>query len=393
MIALDELLHGGTRPPGRWTTLAQWRDVGDVLVGVFDQQDPGHSLSLLPYGLERLGGRDLQIAVPAEVVDATRHRAAFLTADVRVLELADDELLPHPSSSPARALEWYGELGPVTAVADVDDLDGPTWLVDLIDWLESRRVERIRRRSYWSWHYRGRQILRLSTSRGSCRLVAGVAYSRPRGDQPLPVRVEAHADTGPTDEELAYVRRAIDEGIERRRVGIDRGHREHLLQAALAVDPSIIGMTELIREFPAWRPSLGDGAGRGFVDFLGVDVDGGLHVIETKIGPDAMLGLQGLDYWAWATAHKDELSQSLGLEPSDKPVELHVVVATSPKALLHAAAAETLRRLDPQIPWRCHVITDWNTVDRPRQLLRPRAASGIRPRTVPHEDMVAGPTR
>lgn len=388
MIARAELLGSGTTPSGRWTTIASWRDRGESLVAVFDHQDPKHSLGLLPYAIEHLGQRDLHVAVPAEAVELTRHRAAFLTANVQVLEDVGDEFGPVPASSPAQALAWYAELGNVTDIVDVDEFPGPSWLVDLVDWLESRRVERVRRSQYWSWHYRGRQILRVGQSGKTYRLVAGVAYSKPRDDQPLPVRVEAQAEVGPTDDEIESIKRALDQAIERRRVGIDRDHREHLLQAALAIDPSLLGMTDLIREFPAWRPSVGESAGRGFIDFLGVDVDGGIHVIETKIGPDPMLGVQGLDYWAWVTAHKDEISQRLGLEPSEKPVELHYVAATSDKSLIHPAAAETMRRLATEIiPWRCHVITDWNTVDRPRQLLRPHAVPGIRPWSVPDEDV------
>ena len=393
MIPRDELLGGGTPPSGRWTTIAQWRTTGDSLVAVFDYPDPSYALGLLPYALERLGGRDLQVAVPTDAVEATRHRAAMLTADIEVLEQVGAEVRPVPASTSGDALVWYAKRGPVTDVVGVDEFNGPPWLVDLVDWLESRRVERIRRSQYWSWHYRGRQILRIGKSGGTYRLLAGVAYAKPREDQPAPVRVEAAADPGPTAQEIETIKEALDRAIERRRVGVDRGHREHLLQAALAVDPSILAMTRLVREFPAWRPSLSDAGGRGFIDFLGVDVDGGLHVIETKIGPDPMLGLQGLDYWAWVTAHKDEVSACLGLEPSEEPVGLHYVIATSGKTLIHQAAAETMRRLGPDIPWRCHVITDWNTVDRPRRLLRPQPVAGIRARTVPYEGMLDGPHR
>ncbi|MDZ7727117.1 MAG: hypothetical protein U5Q44_02375 [Dehalococcoidia bacterium] len=71
--------------------------------------------------------------------------------------------------------------------------------------------------------------------------------------------------------------------------------------------------------------SRGEGA-RGFVDFVGVDIDGGLHVVETKIGPDHMLGLQGIDYWAWVTAHRGEKSPARGrvrtLDGPARPVAL-----------------------------------------------------------------------
>ncbi len=124
-------------------------------------------------------------------------------------------------------------------------------------------------------------------------------------------------------------------------------------------------------------------AGRGFIDFLGVDIDGGLHVIETKIGPDHMLGVQGLDYWAWVTAHKAEIARQVDADPDGGPVELHYVLACSSRPILHAAAAATIARLAGEIPWRCHVIRDWNTVDQPNQLLRPHSVPRIEPRTIP----------
>ena len=49
-----------------------------------------------------------------------------------------------------------------------------------------------------------------------------------------------------------------------------------------------------MREFPAWRPGSNRAA---YIDFLANDAHGRLHVVETKIGADAMLVLQGLDYW------------------------------------------------------------------------------------------------
>ena len=48
------------------------------------------------------------------------------------------------------------------------------------------------------------------------------------------------------------------------------------------------------------------------IDFLGVDNSGHLHIVETKIGGDEMLVLQGLDYWIWAQRNLPQLIADLG---------------------------------------------------------------------------------
>jgi RecB family endonuclease NucS len=65
----------------------------------------------------------------------------------------------------------------------------------------------------------------------------------------------------------------------------DGKYREHRLQAALANQPpSLLGLDgELRREYPASRPYPRP-KGRGFIDFLGYDAEGRIHVVETKIG-------------------------------------------------------------------------------------------------------------
>lgn len=381
----EDFFGGRGKPGGLWTSLAQWRGDDRTLVALCPDADPIRATKVLAYGLEQLHGRALHIGVPAAAVPAMRHRAALLTADITTFEHADDGRIQQvPPSSQAESLRWFGSLGKVRAVKDVDSFDGPPWLLELIDWLESRRVERVRPKHSWAWHYRGRQVLQVKESGGRYKLVAGVAYSKPTQEQPAPVHIESSASRGLASQDLERVREAVDAAIERRRVGDDKGHREHLLQAALGVDPALIGLTRLLREYPAWRPGSDDVGGQGFIDFLGVDIDDGLHVVETKIGPDPTLGLQGLDYWAWVTSHKDAITKELGIHPQDpRPVTLDYVVACSDKALLHRAAAQTSDALHTDIPWRFHVITDWDTVARPGRLLRPRAVPGIRPGTVP----------
>ncbi|MDZ7727116.1 MAG: hypothetical protein U5Q44_02370 [Dehalococcoidia bacterium] len=85
----------------------------------------------------------------------------------------------------------------MTEASGANAFDGPVWLVSLIDWLESRRVERIRRGSYWSWHYRGRQVLRVEAQPAGLRPGRRRARAAPipRDDQPAPLRLEVAAAT------------------------------------------------------------------------------------------------------------------------------------------------------------------------------------------------------
>lgn len=149
---VEEFLSRGETPAGKWTTMGRWRSDGEVLVGLFDGGDPRQALRLLAYGLERLHGRQLWLGLPPGAVQATRCRAAFLDAEVRVLEHIEGRLEATDPASQDESLAWFGDLGGVQATSASEELDdAPEWLIDLIDWLESRRVELIRRSQYWSW--------------------------------------------------------------------------------------------------------------------------------------------------------------------------------------------------------------------------------------------------
>jgi hypothetical protein len=162
----------------------------------------------------------------------------------------------------------------------------------------------------------------------------------------------------------------VDLAIEQRRTGADAGHRERLLQAAIGTDPSLLGLTHLHREVPVWRPGQQPRRQRGFVDFLGRDVTRTCHVVEMKRYSDPQLGIQVLDYWAWADAHRDELTALFDTD-EDRPFELDLVLGRNEHPLLHPAAIATLPRFVPDIVWRCHLVTDWNTIARPGRLLTP----------------------
>jgi hypothetical protein len=372
----EGLLAGLTQPRGYWSPSARWHASDRRLVAVTARGYAAQSLKLLAYGLERLDGRTLHLVVPRTAVNPTRARAAFLDVPVHVhASQATGAGDTEPPMSRAEATAFYRRLGGVTPPQPWDSSQWPAWLADLIDWVESRRVERVRNSGFHAWHYRGRQILSVRrTAADGYRLTAGVDYRTPTGDQPAPVKLHVQATKALSAEQGAAVRAAVDQAVERRRTGEDDRHREHLLQAAIGTDPSLIGASYLRRELPAWRPKQQPRRGRAFIDFLGRDIDRAGHVIETKIGLDPQLGIQALDYWAWVDAHRAELAEQIDADP-DRPFRLDLVLGRSAKPLLHRAAAATLDYLHEAILWRCHLVSRWDTVAQPARLITPEAGA------------------
>jgi hypothetical protein len=344
---------------------------------------------MLAYGLQDLGGRPLELVIPRAAVRATRARAAWLNAEVHVHQFHDRTVgaetvsAPQPAMSFEESTRFFRLLGrPTPPPEPFDPAGSPDWLVELIDWIESRRVQSVENSELHAWHYRGRQVLSVRPLADGYELTAGANHQNSTGSQRRPVKLHISA-TGPlTTAQIQKITDAVDEAIDRRRTGDDLGHREHLLQAAIGTDPALIGMTHLRRELYARRPKYKPNQGPAFIDFLGRDVDHVGHVIETKIGPYAQLGIQALDYWAWANAHRTLLAELIDAEP-DCPFRLDLVLGRSPKSLLHPAAAATLEALHPEmIDWRCHLVTDWDTLSQPERLLTPKA-DALPPRHLP----------
>lgn len=388
-MEIQELTAGLEPPthPGRWTSLGEWLTDGHRVVGRAAVGKDAHAWELLAFGLEyreRVGAEVLDLLLPQNAVPATIHRAALLKVPVRVFELHDGVVSEVAIPSITAAIDWYGSLGAVRTRLDHDTADWPLWLKDLADYVEVRTVVRERSGGH-SWQFRGRQVLAITGGKAGWRLVAGKASSVPVENQPTIVTVPA--GSAPSPAELLALRVAIDVAIENRRTGRDAEHPESLLQAGLAVAPELVGATELKREFPAWRPQ-----GTGSMDFLAANDGGNLEVIETKIGPDEQLGVQGLDYWAWVSAHQAELLEQFHaatpIEP--EPPMLRFVLGCSPKTLLHAAARATISALHDVIPWRVHVLTDWDTLSRPGQLLHPRNAQRLNERVLPDHEVCEG---
>ena len=123
--------------------------------------------------------------------------------------------------------------------------------------------------------------------------------------------------------------------------------------------PGPLGLPFLAREYPGYR-----GPGRpGFIDFLGCDPVGNLHIVETKVGHDPKVVLQALDYGIWVLANE----QSVRTHRPDWPrpaapqsrIYLDFVLAAGDQSTaVNGYLAGQLEVLTDDIHWRVFVVQD-----------------------------------
>lgn len=308
--------------------------------------DAEHALA---YGLAYIRDRELSIITTPGGAELLRPRMPWLSLPVRVFATDGQDITRVLPPAKGEVLDSFDD--PVAdAVAQLDDK--ARWVAALVDWANSTPgLHAAPRSQYLSWHCDGRQVLTIRRRGGGLKLVAGLDANQPAsGAEPAIVTIDRPLTRAQTLRLMAAAAGAAANRLE----GVDVGHAEHLLQARLA--PRHIGLVDWRREFPAVRP----GSKRAFIDFLGVDGRGNVHVVETKIGPDERLTLQGLDYWTWATAHARELRRAFGLTRVPR-IHLDFVVAEKSDgdgftSIYTPAQAEAL---DGEIPWRFHTVSGW----------------------------------
>ncbi len=256
-----------------------------------------------------------------------------------------------------QSLDWFR--GRTWGTADPEMLgDKANWVRSVIDWASiAPQVELVTRSQYVAWHVAGRQVLKMSPSKTRLTIVAGVDSTKPgEWDPPAKVTLTGRADDHVQHELIASASRASAARLS----GIDAGHREHRMQSALA--PEELGLaSDWVAECPAWRPGSNRAA---YIDFLAKDPSGRVHVVETKIGADTMLVLQGLDYWLWCRANADHVNSRLQTTSRRLPAISFVVAPAKPGgepiSIYTAAQAEALHR---EIEWRFVVVDDPDTAD------------------------------
>jgi hypothetical protein len=347
-----------------------------VLAGPQEAARPATLDLALAYGLSYAGDRDLTVVLPLAGTEATVRRAAWLDVPVRVAEYdpTDPAPDPRPRVVPARAVvleQLQGRpLVPVPGPGEPAELSSVRTLAAWAD--RHPELRPAHRNGYRAWHCRGRSVLRITSDAMGLVVQAGVDATDQGRRFPAPLELRVAGEL--TTDQLAHVCRVVRTAVDQRLTGPDRQPSEHWFQAILRDAPDLLGLCRgnVLREVPAFRPEAGTALRRGFADLVGVTRDGRIAVVETKLGADPLLVLQGLDYWTWATAHRGELAGMLGLEPAgDLQVELVFGVDASdgrPRVGRHMAAQA--QALAGVVRWRVVGVEGW-FAGRPRAVRLP----------------------
>lgn len=377
--ALDAPAIPLTTATRKLTSRALWFEGGGAVAAV-----TGHRPSVLAdvdlalaYGLFHAKGRRLVLVVPSGSERSLLARCPWLRPEPEVWTFDLASVAGEPGVRPARSVldapdgvlsRYLNEWG-YTAEAESPASDywrtflgaSAPWLEPLLDWAgEDPDLAPAHRANYLAWHCCGTKVLSVSKSKnGSLRVTAGVHRS---ADPPRPV--ELQGPIGRAD--IHRLIGAAATGAATLLDGDDGGRREHRLQAVMAsMKPRPLGLTDYLRrEYPAWRP-YPNPRGRSFIDFLGGGEDGNLHVVETKIGDDPMLVIQGLDYWVWAMANRTRLARRFDL--GDHPRVVIDFVGARPSAAKPPFGPYTSAQaasLAPEVEFAFHEITRWKDSDK-----------------------------
>jgi len=368
MRALVERVFDRVEPfdPGqKLTTFASWfrtPDDGTLVLAVGPGRSEGQAATAAAHALAWRHDRELALLLPSPIARAVAARVAHIDPPVRVWAV-DDGRAPRPVPIPGvDDLVAEARSRPIRRGKGYDLGERADWVRDLLAGATAHwALEAAHRDNYLAWHCAGRQVLKLSRRGQGVHIEAGVQYSKPPQDRP-PL---AFTVTAPlTGVQRAQVESAVAVAVADRLSGRDDDHVEHRMQAAIGVRGlRDLGLVELEREYPAWRGEDAD----GYIDFLGLDEHGQLHVVETKVGPDAMLVGQALDYATWVRAHAPAIRRGLGWCEGDDSV-VHIDFVLAPKAgargnqpAFGPYTAGQLEALAADVSWRVHLVEDART--------------------------------
>lgn len=320
----------------------------------------------LVYGLAHAGSRRLKLVLPADRVEPTRLRLAGVRDLVDLFSFTGTvvtAIRPAALSEVVKALAEGADLraGELKIQSEVS-----RWASELIKWADdSPHLSAAHRPTFQSWKCDGLQLLRIGRTKGGLEIRAGVDSTVSPDD--IEHHFVLHA-TGPlSSQQTKLAQEAINRGIQERATGAYAdNYREHRLQSVIKTDPSLLPAgpaSELLREFPVRRPR-----GTGFIDFLYVDIQSRLHVVETKINAsDEFVVVQGLDYWLWAKANLKALEDYFGKGQIVDVVidfvlgEAKATEADPGAAILTSYAPALLRALSPEVPWEVHRVAAWQS--------------------------------
>lgn len=303
----SEIVGGPVLPftPGqRITTYANWFIAGDQLIVVMGpHESPGSAITLLAYGLAWQSRRVLHLVLPPGFADAVVRVIPWLRTAIRVHLAVSTGLETLTSPSRQEVVEATRAL-PARPTGAHDLGSNQTWIDGLLQEVKGLELDYQPRPSYCAWKFRGRQVLKVARGQSATlRVIAGTDYTKPTSAKPAAYKIPALS--GPmSDEQIASAIARIKASIADRLAGADAGDLEHQFQAELDLHglPGVLDVHHH-REYPAWRSAGRD----GFIDFLAATPAGDLDIVETKVGGDAGVALQALEYFIWASAWADEV--------------------------------------------------------------------------------------
>ena len=278
----------------------------DSLTLIVGEQEAGDVDTALAIGLGERNQRTLRLVLPRHWHEPTLHRWPWLRDDLPLEVWTHDGVSASTEQRPTR-------LSTQALVASEEDPllhlgDRTQWVENLMLWAgQQLDLDAAHRRDVRAWQCRGQRVLRIARTGSGLRVVAGIDWSAGSAHQRPAVQVLLDGPINADQE--ANARHAVEEGMQQRLSGVAHKADEHWLQAVLRRHPRQLGLEQPVLRDSAWRPSGSAGTkqatprGRGFVDLVGLDANGSLLLVETKLGADHMLVLQGLDYRIWAEAN------------------------------------------------------------------------------------------
>jgi hypothetical protein len=327
----------------------------------------------LAYGLSWAGDRQLVLALPEHMSTATAQRIPWLRPERHPTLWLHDGRSARPASERTQA-ETTESLRAMLASGSPEDefrkastahhlRERGDWVTELVDRATlDTRLDAAHTQGERSWHHRGQRVLSMTRSADGVRVRAGIHYS----DAERAPR--EWLLTGTLTDELPDILAAIDEAIAARADGDDPAIRrddEHLLQSVIRQSPAVVGIEQqAMREVPAWRPTDHTNTfARGFIDLLGLDGNGDIVVVETKIekNADPLFVLQGLDYFVWAQTYRAALIGRLGASQSAR-IRLNLVIGAHSAGVPHVP--DTTRALaaalDDSVTWSAQLVRAWS---------------------------------
>jgi hypothetical protein len=340
-----------------------WYRDDDMLTLVVGDQEGAEVDTALAIGLAERGQRELRLVLPRGWHESTLHRWAWLRDDLPLRVWSHHDGVASSSARPTRQQTQDLVHGAEKPMLHLGERTG--WVESLMRWAgEQSDLDASHRPDVRAWQCRGQRVLRIKRQGASLEIIAGINWGAASPHStPTPLLI-----TDPlTSSQDAELREQVAIGCAQRLNGIAKKADEHWLQAVLRRHPRELGLEQpVLRELAAWRPSGTLGTtqaaprGRGFVDLAGLDASGMVLLVETKLGADHMLVLQGLDYLIWAEANRERLTLRLDCRP-DAPLEIAYCVGgkNGGTPTWSAHAGEQLEALAPDLRWHVQEVTGW----------------------------------